>query len=72
MMTLIKLPEKAGFALRHAPPEQQRAFLAVIESWPSNVGQSTQAYSEQLKAKIAQIVAVWGGDGLTLKRATKS
>ncbi|EDU57855.1 hypothetical protein [Providencia stuartii] len=61
MMTLIKLPEKAGFALRHAPPEQQRAFLAVIESWPSNVGQSTQAYSEQLKAKIAQIVAVWGG-----------
>ncbi|EDU61152.1 hypothetical protein PROSTU_00835 [Providencia stuartii ATCC 25827] len=41
MMTLIKLPEKAGFALRHAPPEQQRAFLAVIESWPSNVGQST-------------------------------
>nr|WP_307773425.1 hypothetical protein [Providencia stuartii] len=60
-MTLIKLPEKAGFALRHAPPEQQRAFLAVIESWPSNVGQSTQAYSEQLKAKIAQIVAVWGG-----------
>ncbi|MEY0678646.1 hypothetical protein AB7298_21985 [Providencia manganoxydans] len=41
-MTLIKLPEKAGFALRHAPPEQQRAFLAVIESWPSNVGQSIQ------------------------------
>lgn len=60
-MTLIKLPEKAGFALRHAPPEQQRAFLAVIEHWPSNVGQSTQAYSAQLKAKIAQIVAVWGG-----------
>lgn len=60
-MTLIKLPEKAGFALRHAPFEQQRAFLAVIAHWPSNVRQSTQAYSEQLKAKISQIVAVWGG-----------
>ncbi|MBQ0695264.1 hypothetical protein AB6G07_18905 [Providencia stuartii] len=45
-MTFIKLPEKAGFALRHAPPAQQRAFLAVIAYWPSNEGQSTQAYSE--------------------------
>ncbi|MEX9753681.1 hypothetical protein AB7W88_01195 [Providencia vermicola] len=45
-MTLIKLPEKVGFALRHAPPEQQHAFLAVIVHWPSNVGQSIQAYSE--------------------------
>lgn len=45
-MILIKLPAKAGFALRNAPPEQQRAFLAVITSWPSNVGQSIQAYSE--------------------------
>ncbi|HGM9796381.1 TPA: hypothetical protein ACKREB_002373 [Proteus mirabilis] len=26
------------------------------------MGQSIQAYSEQLKAKIAQIVAVWGGN----------
>lgn len=45
-MILIKLPAKAGFALRHSPPEQQRAFLAVIGSWSSNVGQSIQAYSE--------------------------
>ncbi|EFE55250.1 hypothetical protein PROVRETT_05959 [Providencia rettgeri DSM 1131] len=45
-MILIKLPAKAGFALCHAPPEQQRAFLVVIDSWPSNVGQSIHAYSE--------------------------
>lgn len=61
MMTLIKLPEKAGFALRHAPHEQQRAFLKVIEHCPSNVGQSTQAYSARLRDKIKQIVVVWGG-----------
>ncbi|AFH94347.1 hypothetical protein S70_12500 [Providencia stuartii MRSN 2154] len=31
----------------------------MIAHWPTNVGQSIQAYSEQLKA---QIVAVWGGN----------
>lgn len=63
-MTSIQLPEKAGFTLRHAPPEQQRAFLAVIAHWPSNIGQSTQSYSAQLRTKIEQIVHVWGGKWL--------
>lgn len=61
IMMHLDLPKNAGFALRHAPSEQQQAFLAVIENWPSNVGQSTQSYSAQLKTKIEQMVAVWGG-----------
>lgn len=58
MMTLIKLPEKAGFALRHAPLEQQRAFLAVLEHWSSNVGQA-QAYSAQLKSNYGGMGGMW-------------
>ncbi len=71
-MTLIKFPEKAGFALRHAPPEQQRAFLAVIEHWPSNVGQSTQPILRSLKPKLPKSWRSGAVYGLTLKRAIKS
>ncbi|SUC33245.1 hypothetical protein [Providencia rettgeri] len=67
IMMHLDLPKNAGFALRHAPSEQQQAFLAVIENWSSNVGQSTQSYSAQLKAKIEQMVAVWGGIWLNPK-----
>lgn len=71
-MTLIKLPEKTGFALRHSPPEQQRAFLAVIENWPSNEGKVPKPILRSLKPKLSKSWRSRVVYGLTLKRATKS
>ena len=51
----LDLLENVGFALHGTSPEQQCAFLAVIEPWSNNEEQSTQIYSAQLKAKIEQL-----------------
>ncbi|MFG0225059.1 hypothetical protein ACF3TM_19045 [Providencia stuartii] len=71
-MTFIKLPEKAGFALRHAPPAQQRAFLAVIAYWPSNEGQVPKPILNSLRPKSPKSWRSRVVYGLTLERATKS
>lgn len=64
VMNPPELPENAGYTLRHAPPEQQRAFLAVVAAQPRYTGYADAAYSAQLQAYIHRIAGVWGGEWL--------
>lgn len=70
-MTQLSLPEKAGYALRNAPKEQQDKILAIFAQWPSNVGQSTPAYSKALHQAVGQVIRAWGGVWLNPEEGTR-
>ena len=69
-MTLV-LPPNCGRALRDASPSRQKKILAVLENWPSNVGQPTSSYSEALHKAVGKMIKAWGGLWLNPDEGTR-